>query len=623
MKHFLTIWKGLIIVLVFILCAGQVGRARAIFGIQAAIYAAADGDTITIPADNYYETLTVNKNIILTGASSSTTILHPAGTGHVIYVEGAYNLKLNSLEVTGGQASGTGAAGEGGGIYLAGGSLELASCLIDHNTAATYGGGVFQGGSSGAVTAIDTRIDHNTATNNSGGGLYVTGNAILTRVNLTNNVAHIHGGGMDVAGSSVHLGGGLVNNNQATTGNGGGVDLNNNLSIDGTQFNKNTAGASGGALTQWNSGMTVSITNHAVFNDNSAVNKGGGAYLGSHATLTGTTFSGNTVNSGGSGDTYGGGLYAPDGIEGSQLTFNTNAAQCVACANEYGGGLYLDRLATDTSSISSSAFDGNSAWEGGGIYSTANDQLTVTNSTFTNNNNFGIGYGGGIDASWLEGDHLLFQNNAASNRGGGVTMFGPLVLNDSRFIGNTATNEGGGAIAVWESTFNGTNLLFLQNNSNLGAALYVYGGTSEMDFATIARPANTNSNSAIVVGDSGILTLKDSIISSYGVGVGIGSSTLGSGTLTEDYNLFFNNTENFYVQPGSTLTQLGHSIANQDPRFVNPSAGDYHLLSSSPAIGAGTDLGVTTDLDGNARTGRWDIGAFQYWAFVYLPLILK
>lgn len=40
----------------------------------------------------------------------------------------------------------------------------------------------------------------------------------------------------------------------------------------------------------------------------------------------------------------------------------------------------------------------------------------------------------------------------------------------------------------------------------------------------------------------------------------------------------------------------------------------YHLLPNSPCIDAGTDMGITTDLDGNPRPqgGGFDIGAFEF-----------
>jgi predicted outer membrane repeat protein len=194
-----------------------------------------------------------------------------------------------------------------------------------------------------------------------------------------------------------------------------------------------------------------------------------------------------------------------------------------------------------------------------------------------------------------------------------------LALTNSRFINNTATYSGGGAIYMGGGgTLDTANLLFDQNNASMGAALYLSGVTGELDFATIARPTNTNTNPAIEMVNSTTLTLEDSIISSYGEGVDIDSSTL-----TEDYNLFFNNTTNFNAYAGGTANHGGHSIGNQDPLFVNPPAGDYHLRRNSPAIGAGFNLSISTDLEGRSRLNRWDLGAFEYWAFAYLPLIYR
>ena len=66
-----------------------------------------------------------------------------------------------------------------------------------------------------------------------------------------------------------------------------------------------------------------------------------------------------------------------------------------------------------------------------------------------------------------------------------------------------------------------------------------------------------------------------------------------------------------------------HDMALQDPLFAAPAAGDYHLRWHSPAIGLGTNLGVTSDLDGRLRISRWDSGAYQYYAITYLPMVRK
>jgi hypothetical protein len=49
-------------------------------------------------------------------------------------------------------------------------------------------------------------------------------------------------------------------------------------------------------------------------------------------------------------------------------------------------------------------------------------------------------------------------------------------------------------------------------------------------------------------------------------------------------------------------------------KFANAAGLDFHLLTGSPAINAGTDLtayGVTVDKDGKARVGAFDLGAFE------------
>ena len=99
---------------------------------------------------------------------------------------------------------------------------------------------------------------------------------------------------------------------------------------------------------------------------------------------------------------------------------------------------------------------------------------------------------------------------------------------------------------------------------------------------------------------------------------------MSGGTATQDYNLFYDNGSNSAVTNGGTITPGGHSLTDQDPRLADPSGGDYHLAALSPAIGSGTNLGVTTDLDDRSRlNGRYDIGAYQFWTGIYLPLIRR
>lgn len=605
--------RFLVIGLVLLLCASQAGTAlsASLGAVQDLIDAASPGATVMIPAGTYNETLLINKTLTLRGASSATTILRPgAPEQRVIKVTAGNKLRLENLTVSGGNPTTPGDNG-GGGVYLENGGLELVSCVISGNTA-SYGGGVFQQGASGSVTATDSLIQGNTATVH-GGGLYVEGSATLTNTTLDGNIAAFHGGGLHVDKGNAALNGGIVSNNRANGGNGGGVNLNNGLSIIGTQFNNNTASDSGGAVTQWNADQTVTISD-AAFYANTARNNGGGVFIqSSFLTIDSTGFAHNTVDSGGSGNTYGGGLYAGGGLDGSQLSFTDNLADCPGCGFTGGGGLYVQRPVAGTSTISHSAFEGNLAWIGSGVFSHTTVQLTLIDTSFIENGDPAkSGYGGGIYAYSVNGDQLLFQGNSVLNFGGGLDSTHDATLTRSRFIGNSS--NGGGGVYV-SGNFTGKNLLFAGNHSVNGAALRVASGAAVLWHATISQPVQ-GTGPAVRIETGVTMDLKNSIFTNYNPGITL------AGTLNEDYNLFYNNTIDI-ILAGGTHNGGGHSTNTHDPLLADPAGGDYHLRYGSPAVGMGLDLGVTVDLDGIARQNRWDAGAYQFNAKMFLPVLRR
>ncbi len=318
MKTYFKLQKFFFLSLALILCAGLVRPTLAAPQgvIQAMIDNAPDGSTVIIQAGHYHETLVVDKNLTLMGASADTTVLEPAGENQrVIRVTAGHNLHVEDLRITDGEVE----KELGGGIYLAGGSLTLDHVQIDHNQAA-YGGGVYQEGANWTVTISNSIIEYNSASI-TGGGVYTAGSATMLNSQLYGNTATMHGGGLHVNSGSATLLDDSISANHASDGNGGGVNVNDSLTVSGSQFQGNTAGDSGGAISQWNAGKLVSIS-EANLADNSARNNGGGAFVNSYLTVNDTTFSGNTVDSGGVDNAYGGGLYAGGGLDGNHLTFN-------------------------------------------------------------------------------------------------------------------------------------------------------------------------------------------------------------------------------------------------------------------------------------------------------------
>jgi len=84
-----------------------------------------------------------------------------------------------------------------------------------------------------------------------------------------------------------------------------------------------------------------------------------------------------------------------------------------------------------------------------------------------------------------------------------------------------------------------------------------------------------------------------------------------------------------HAKNGSTLpfgvipTVFGQ---HPNPNFINVAVDDYHLGAGSAAIDTGTDVGVTTDVDGDVRPhgNGFDIGYDEStrWT-IYVPLIRK
>lgn len=257
-----------------------------------------------------------------------------------------------------------------------------------------------------------------------------------------------------------------------------------------------------------------------------------------------------------------------------------------------GGAIYtVGTLVINNSSIGAS----HSGGFGGAIFNNGGT-VTVKNTTIINNE---AQQGGGI---WQSEGSVRIENSAirfnrASGEGGGLHMdVGTATVENSTFYENVAT--GGGGIYMRGTTLTITNATFTHNRADTGGALWNFAGTT-----TVKNTIFTNSR-----------TMNDS------------NSSLncdGPAVTSAGRNIVSDNT--CVPNPSSVDDLLG-----TDPKlepFINDNGGptrSFMLLPDSPAIDYARDC-PATDQRGVARPvgANCDVGAVEYAAFAYLPLITR
>ena len=217
-------------------------------------------------------------------------------------------------------------------------------------------------------------------------------------------------------------------------------------------------------------------------------------------------------------------------------------------------------------------------------------------------------YGGGVYANILQTsissfiEACIVTNNsvtttdnyvytAALAAGGGLNIGNGTTVRSTLVAGNTALSvagfTSGGGVSSSGSTIENCTIAYnaaTSQNGNQGAGGGVIWGYSDACYNNIVKFNNADNGP-----DNGE-------VNAY------------------SYPLFYNSDIGAVV-PAANLT----NCINVDPVFVNGLGGNYHLQSTSPCIGAGTNqawMVGAVDLDGNPRISGTtvDIGAYEFTA---------
>ncbi len=260
--------------------------------IQAALDAAANGDTVVVGAGTYTETLNIAKRVSLRGVDPGVTIIDGGGQGPVVSINSGIGVVISNFTIRNGRAA------SGAGV-LNRGVTQLVNCVLTgHATNSDtegFGGAVFNWG--GVMT-----IDRSTLSGNQArlGGAIINSYGYLNvyRTKITNNTAALYGGGI-YNGQETQLRLDIVelSDNKVDpadlTSRGGGIYTAGFTYIQRSTLSGNRATEIGGAIFQYQD--STILTNSTVSGNRADLGGGAGVYIqGGTMLITNGTFVNNT-----------------------------------------------------------------------------------------------------------------------------------------------------------------------------------------------------------------------------------------------------------------------------------------------------------------------------------------
>jgi predicted outer membrane repeat protein len=240
-------------------------------------------------------------------------------------------------------------------------------------------------------------------------------------------------------------------------------------------------------------------------------------------------------------------------------TFTNNQFQGVGSR---GGAAITVDIGTDGNiTISDSTFsDNSSATDGGAIYTEGDGNLTITDSTFSNNTASGGGSGGAISFDSL-GDltitNSIFSTNTAGYRGGAIYINGDnAYIYDTSFSGNYSDGNDGSVLYINDET--DVDIFNSTFDSNLGGYGVVYHNGGKLNITNSTFSNNDSEEAGYSAGIYGGNAEVNIINSTFynNINGDYGSAFTLSGYNFDVLNSIISGEKNCEDTP----TSLGHNI---------------------------------------------------------------
>lgn len=414
----------------------------------------------------------------------------------------------------------------------------------------------------GANVVISGVTIRNGTASNAGGVLNsgtLTINDSIIEGNVSAGAANSVGGGIGNSNGILNLNRVTVRNNQSEHHGGGLYSTSGTVNAVDSNFTGNSSAIDGGGVTIYHG--SLSFTGGSISNNSTARDGGGLSVEAAAITMKNATVSNN---------------YALDDAGGINIFSSTTLA------------------------IQNTTISGNSAnGFGGGLRIGVQSSLYLDKSTVSSNN---AGKGGGgldVDTGFAEITNSLVRGNTAANNGGGIENFeSTLRVSNSTIAENTTAQFGGGIFNAALSTTTLVNVTISDNQADTSGGGVANGGTFNLGNTLIALNRGIYGNPDV---EGEFNSLGTNLIGAVGGALGL-------------------------INGGATLDLVGTVGTPLDPKLgpLSDNGGPtltYPLLTTSPAIDAGTNAGAATQdqtgavrqLDGDlGGVSAVDIGAFEF-----------